>query len=585
MARGNRTRSRLVAATSWIVAASAVVVVSCAAGEDPGPVGPGSSASAAAGGAGGVGGLDAGDCRKCAPDGRGVVDCAGAVLEACGPMEACSASSSKCVDACQAAVDDRLSVGCEYHATLMARDNWVVGCFAAFVANTWNEPVHLTVEYDGEALDVDDFARIPKGAGAAIEYQPFDEKAGLPPGEVAILFLSGPQAGEAGCPVPSAIQNGVQLGMVTAIGKTFRIASDGPVVAYQMSPYGGGSAAVTGASLLLPVSVWDDNYVAVNAAELDLYEPSMNVVAAQDDTQVTLLPVVDVVGGGGIPGGPAGVPLTFTLHRGEHAQITQEAELTGSILQSDKPVGFLAGQPCMRKPKGVPYCDHAEQMVPPVRALGHEYVGVMHRPRIDEPAIWKIIGAADDTVLTWSSDVGGPATLARGQAVEVETGEPFVVRSQDAEHPFLLFSYMTSSEPLGGRGDADFVIGVPTGQYATRYVFFADPTYPETNLVVVRARSEGSFAEVTLDCAGALDGWTPVGDYEWTRVDLTTGDFEPVGGCSTGRREMTSSAPFAVWVWGWGTPETSIKTRDVSYGYPAGMNVQRINDVVVPIPK
>jgi hypothetical protein len=52
----------------------------------------------------------------------------------------------------------------------------------------------------------------------------------------------------------------------------------------------------------------------------------------------------------------------------------------------------------------------------------------------------------------------------------------------------------------------------------------------------------------------------------------------PVGNCSTGRHEITSDAPFGLWVWGWGTPLTSETfTQNVSYGYPGGMNVAPVN--------
>ena len=62
--------------------------------------------------------------------------------------------------------------------------------------------------------------------------------------------------------------------------------------------------------------------------------------------------------------------------------------------------------------------------------------------------------------------------------------------------------------------------------------------------------------------------------------------ISPVGNCTTGRRQMKSANPFGLWVWGWGTPETSFFTENVSYGYPGGMNVTPINNVViVPDPK
>jgi hypothetical protein len=115
-------------------------------------------------------------------------------------------------------------------------------------------------------------------------------------------------------------------------------------------------------------------------------------------------------------------------------------------------------------------------------------------------------------------------------------------------------------------------------------VFFADPTYPETSLVLVRGRArDGQYKDVVLDCLGTVTGWQPVdaGQFEYARVDLGTGDFAPVGACGTGRHEITSAAPFGLWVWSWGTPLTSTFTANVSYGYPGGMNVTPINDVIL----
>jgi hypothetical protein len=535
---------------------------------------------------------------RCSADLHSVVDCNGATLETCTGAEGCDLATAHCTNACAAATSNKQSVGCEYYAAYMESLPGEQGyCFAAFVANTWNTPAHVTVDYGSQSLDVASFARIPQGSGPSLTYQPFDAQGGIPPGQVAILFLVGAAGtpnvngqGGAPCPVAGAVPSGV-MKTGTAIGSSFHMKSDVPVVAYEINPYGGGSAAVTGSSLLLPTSAWDTNYVAVNAYDADVANPSMNILAMQDDTKVTMVPVADVAGAGGLPSGSSNQPMTFTLNAGQHAQFTQQAELTGSVIQADKPIGLLGGHACMRIPDGVYYCDHAEQMIPPVRALGREYVGVMQRPRKGEPAIWRVVGAVDGTTLDWSKNVGGPAALDRGQIAEFQTGDPFVVKSQDDQHPFMLFAYMSGSKwkpGMEGYGDPEFVLGVPPQQYMTQYVFFADPTYPETNLVLVRAKHPGNTDDVSLDCAGTLTGWSAIpggpggDDYEWTRVDLVTGDFHGVGNCSTGRHQITSNAPFGLWVWGWGTPETSIFTQNVSYGYPGGMNVQPINTVVIP---
>jgi hypothetical protein len=527
--------------------------------------------------------------NTCSANLQQVLDCNGNVVQTCAAGSECDTTQTACISACQAAVDNRQYAGCEFYATAMDQDE-AGTCFAAFVANTWTSPSHLTVTYAGATLPIANFARIPSGTGSAITYGAYDPTAGLAPGQVAILFLAAGQGPEAACPtgITTAEPTGAQIIQASGLGNSFQITSDVPVVSYEINPYGGGSAAVTGASLLLPTSTWDVNYIGVTVTPTDPalteFGPSMNIIASKNATTVTINPVVAIAGGGGLAAGAANTPYTFTLNQGQMAQFTQSLDLTGSTITASAPIGLMAGQPCMRYPAGTAYCDHGEQMVPPTKALGTEYVGVMHRPRVTgDVGLWHLIGAANGTTLTWSSNVGGPATIDAGHVVDFTTATPFVVSSQDAQHPFMLFQYMSGSQwsqlspnNSDGYGDPDFVLDVPPSQFLNDYVFFTDPTYPETNLVVVR--SVGG-ADVTLDCLGTLTGWTTVGNYQWTRADLSTGNFTAVGNCNNGRHEMKSTGKFGLWVWGWGTPLTTTFTANVSYGYPAGMNVQKVNDL------
>ncbi len=395
----------------------------------------------------------------------------------------------------------------------------------------------------------------------------------------------------------------------TGLAQAFHIKTNVPVVAYQMLPYGGGRARVTGSTLLLPTSAWDVNYVVADAysAPTMFTEPRAGpatvVVAAQDATHVTFKPTADILGGPGVPATQAGVPVTYTLDRGEYLQVTQPTELTGSAVQSDKPIPVVGASTLIDLPVGRLRADSAEQMLPPVRALGSEYVAVRYRTRdptgAEESVPWRLVGVVDGTVLSYepAPPAGAPRTLGAQQLAEFEDPGPFVVRSQDAAHPFYVASYMTGGEPYDGTGDPEFVNVVPPAQYLPRYTFFTDPTYPETNLVVVRARdtTSGQMPDVTLDCAGLLRGWAPVGtagSYEMTRVDLSTGDFQGVGGCDNGVHTIVSSLPgarFGVTVWGWGNnvtwapdDEANPKfTRWVSYGYPAGANFKPLSGAVL----
>jgi hypothetical protein len=538
---------------------------------------------------------DSQTCPRCSDDKTAVISCDG-TAKACAPDQLCS--NGECMNGCAAAENNHASVGCDYYAVDMdaadgpPRD----ACFAVFVANTSRGQAHIDVDWGGQGIDLSKYAKLPNGTGQALTYGNYDPSTGLAPGQVAILFLAyapggSPLMPNVNCPVPAAIGTDAQIGG-NGIGKAFHIVTDLPVVAYQMLPYGGGKAAATGASLLLPTSAWGTNYVGVTAYDtLDgsappiqiAQGPSMNIVAKEDNTTVTMRPMSAVTGGNGIPASGMGQSMSFQLNKGQYAQITQMARLTGSPISADKPIGLFGGHQIM----SIDRCcgDHGEQMIAPVRALGYEYVAAPHGDRkpVSEERIYRIIGAVDNTHLTYDPPNVGPATVNLGQILEIRTATPFSVRSDGDDQPFLMFTYMSGAgeQGEGGWGDSDFVRMVPPQQYMNHYVFFTEPTYPFTVLTVVRKKKDGAFAPVKLACMGEVSGFMPVGatgDYEIAQVKIVD-HFNGMGGCNNGVNTMDSTAPFGVWVWGWGSEDTT--TGWVSYGYPAGEGVLPINDVII----
>lgn len=530
----------------------------------------------------------------CSNDLKKIVDCYGVEQSKCGDEQGCVKAT--CIDnPCEAANQAKSSYGCDYWAIktgLLAKTEGA--CFAAFVANTWSTPVKINVEYQGMPLDVATFAYIPTGQGSSITYEPYNAMTGLGVGEVAILFLARNEFGNVlDCPKPAAIASEVGVDN-TGRGDAFHITTDKPVVAYQILPYGGGASAFTSATLLLPASAWGENYVAINAYKngtLDVEaSPLLDILAKEDGTEVTIVPNTPILGGPNVEPGNVNEKKTYTLNKGEFLQIEQPQELTGSPIQSNKPIGVFGGASCLFIPLNKQACDSAHQMISPVSAMGSEYVGARYRPRMggaETEIPWRIVGAVDGTTLTWvpeeAKPAGAPETLDLGSIYEFTSPGEFVVKS-DAKHPFYLAAYMTGGELYANEGDPEWVNVVPTAQFLDSYVLFADPTYPETNLVVVRTKSKimgQGFADVTLDCLDKpIDGWIDVGDYQYARVDLVTGNFANVGNCSSGRRVMSSALPFGVTVWGWGTKATT--TQYGSYAYPAGASVQQINDIIVP---
>ena len=537
----------------------------------------------------------------CSSDLKRVLDAnSGAVVETCLPQEGCL--GGQCVPACEAAAGAQGSMGCEFlvpTSPFYANGNPAAAqsgpCHALLVANSWDQSASLQLERGGMLYDVPSVSRVPTGVTTSTVYDPLPA-TGVPVGQVAVVFLSHRPGVANGsslqCPVtPAVLADTASHG--TSSGEAFELHSDTPIQVYDIIPFGGASSYLPSASLIYPSTAWGSSYLAISP-HTDTGTKWMTVVGAEDGTTLSVQPTVAMLGGS-IPNPPVAMVTNYALDRGQTLQWNSNGDLVGSIVTADKPIGMFTGNTYLRVTTAdgpVSGQDSAHQMIPDVNALGSEYVGggLYTRKASGQPesVLYRMVGVVDGTALTWDpiAPPGAPAMLGAGEVYEFQSTVAFSVLAQDDAHPFSLSQYMSGSlsgpgcgtNPGGSctLGDDEWVTLVPPQQFLRYYPFFVDPTYGTSTLVMVRAAGATGFADVELSCMGTVTGWQPVGAegrYEVAHVELYRGSTGQVPACATSQHLAQSEESFGIMVWG--------TDSFASYGYPAGGNLQTINEVVI----
>ncbi|AKV03943.1 hypothetical protein AKJ09_10606 [Labilithrix luteola] len=549
---------------------------------------------------------------SCSRDLRSVLDCNGNVAKICPPELACG--NGQCVAPCDSATMNQGSVGCAFSVPGPNTKAFARGsCYAFFVANNWSSPATLRFEFDGQEKPLDGAVWIPKVGDGVVTYTKLDGP--IPAGGGAVVFVSNEETGAAywtACPsFVKPILDKEQGIYATGKGHATLVSSDVPVSMYSMYPYGGASSVVPSATLLFPTSSFRTNYMVVSAwggksdgfgrgvlpnANAGLTQaglPTLQIVATEDGTSVDIRPNVDILGGNGVSAGRRNQVTNYTLQRGEFLQLMQDNELVGAVIDSNKPVGVFGGQSCMFVPSDVMACDIENDQIPPLSAWGHEYAVLPAPNRVElftqgaekarDPSPIRILAAADDTQLVYepAQPEGAPSTLSRGQLGVFFADHPFIVRTQDSDHPVYVASLMTGAATVMSTpiGDPEVAMAVPTDQWLDTYGFFTDYTYSLSEVFVTRRKVDGAFRDVVLDCAGVLEGWKSItDDFEWTYAELTRDGKPrtyPAGSCTDGAHRIHSDGPFAMTVWG--------LASYASYAYPGGTGLRPVTDIHVPV--
>ncbi|AKV00306.1 hypothetical protein AKJ09_06969 [Labilithrix luteola] len=567
-------------------------------------------------GAGNDAAIEACAGTACSRDLRSVLDCTGNVIETCQENQACG--EGKCIDPCSAAAVNAGSVGCSFAIPGSNGDMASRGsCFAFFVANNWTSPATLHLEFDGKDRPLDGAVWVPSIQDGKVIHTKLDGP--LPAGGGAVIFFSHEEgtAAAVGSMAHTSCPDGVTpildkdpVVHETGIGQAAFVSSDVPVSMYSLYPYGGAKTAFPSATLLFPTTSFGDKYILTSSwgGKSDLFgrgvlaganpslsqfgRPTLQVLAIDDDTSIDIRPKVDILGGPGVAASPKNTLVSYHLKRGDVLQITQENELVGSVMESNKKVGLFGGSTAMYIPSDVAFADQENEQIPPVSAWGREYAVALAPNRAmlmsngsekeRDPSVIRLVGGADGVQLVYdpSRPDGAPTTLAAGERATFFADQPFVVRSQDSNHPFFVAAYMTGALASSYEiGDPEMVLVIPTDQWLDTYGFFSDSTYDSSSVVVTRRKDKGVFHDVILDCAGTLGNWNAITpDFEWTTVKLSSygaAQTYPDGSCTDGPHRIHSDGPFTSTVWG--------ISPAASYAYPGGAGLRPISKTTVTV--
>ncbi len=327
-------------------------------------------------------------------------------------------------------------------------------------------------------------------------------------------------------------------------GATVRITADVPITAHQFNPIAK-SRATSDASMIYPVSAWDDDYVMIGRPHIgadaggELY-PYFTIVASENDTVVTIVPSVATRAGAGVPAGQAGEPFEITLQAGELAQVTTEsvlegADLTGSQITTAEatPIAVFGAHRCAYVPFDAIACDHLEEQLSGRHQWGRRYAAVRATPRladVPEPTLWQLVAAAD-TVVTFIAhdDVTGlpaaPIELAAGQSYELMVGGTAAHPGDftiDATEPVAVMQYLVGGS-LAGSGDPSAIQLAPIDQFIERLVVLVPDKWAADHVAITRVAG----AQVWLDDAPVADdefvAVDPSGTHEAARLELDDG--------------------------------------------------------------
>jgi len=237
--------------------------------------------------------------------------------------------------------------------------------------------------------------------------------------------------------------------------------------------------------------------------------------------------------------------------------------------------------------------DHLEMQMFPVKTWGTTYIAARSYPRSAEKDDWRILAAKKSTKITTYPTQTNVPVLNAGEWIDFESADNFIIKSAK---PILVGQFLEAQDApdpdIGGHhdarnagtGDPSFILSVPVEQFRKEYVFIAPNKYKFDCVNIITPVG----ANVYLDKKKLLEDelkfktiqeintmMNKQGVDQPVNLGIKFGDYRMVGDgkwavwrlvIADGVHTVTSDQPVGVISYGY--------DRYVSYGYPAGLNLQ-----------
>jgi hypothetical protein len=418
---------------------------------------------------------------------------------------------------------------------------------------------------------------------------------------------------------------GIKFGKSTLEQLAYRVESTQPVIAYQFNPLCCNYNYTNDASLLLPTSALTENYMFMSYAVWagsggspleDPYSATMTVLATEPDTQVTIKlvtpkgtqpgtesprPWIDMIypfdedssASGPDENGHINVTMQpFEALNVAGAGVSPVEDLTGSIIEADKPIAVFGGHTCTNVPFNSPACDHLESQLFPLETWGSRFIIAPLKLRQEdatgsrEGTYLKFLAREDATSIDVGIDISRPnvlppadegvksceefATNAEAGIFELNVGQTCEFGTRDlivaeATQPIMVGAFLSGQNSVSENadwgshaGDPAFFLMPPEEQYRTDYSFLTPATYFQSYVTVTTQPG----VPVTVDGEQVA-----MSEYDYEE-NLTRGVARAHIPVEPGPHKIEAPQPFGIVVYGY--------DDYVSYAYTGGLNFKKL---------
>lgn len=334
--------------------------------------------------------------------------------------------------------------------------------------------------------------------------------------------------------------------------KAIHVVADNEVTVYGLNR----EVATTDAFLALPIDVLNTQYYIMSYAN--------TIVHNVDSEEFALVPIFDnTTIRFTIPGS---VTQTVNLNKGQAYQYlrpgTDGHVLTGTKVESDKPIAVFGGNTCTNIPwyMNVYACDHIEEQIPPLVTWGKQFYTVPLATRFGGDT-FVILSGANGTGI----DINGErkAILNAGQLYEQIIEVTSVISTTG---PALVAQYSNSSSYDNVTSDPFMMLVPPVEQSLSHYTFSTPGSGFAINYVNIVAPTSA------------------IGSIKLDQYPIDTQLFSPIPGTifsggqisvGVGSHTMDGLQRFGIHSYGYASYD--------SYGYPGAMAFEVINPGLISL--